>query len=74
MFLTDRKLDRRISEVKNYRYRNAINMKEFVVCEDEQGVDVNHKEVFFPEELYGTTFSLTFRLWSGLEGGGVPRP
>ena len=38
-----------------------------------QGVDVNHKEVFFPEELYGTTFSLTFRLWSGLEGGGVPR-
>ena len=38
MFLTDRKLDRRISEVKNYRYRNAMNMKEFVVCEDEQGV------------------------------------
>lgn len=150
MFLTDRKLDRRISEVKNYRYRNAMNMKEFVVCEDEQGVvnpevpvnfdnwetiqvgdcwsgrdrylwmhkevhipeewkgqrvvgvfdfgntgagnnsgfeamcyinekpyqgvDVNHKEVFFPEELYGKTFSLTFRLWSGLEGGGVPRP
>ena len=34
---------------------------------------MNHKEVFFPEELYGTTFSLTFRLWSGLEGGGVPR-
>lgn len=149
MFLTDRKLDRRISEVKNYRYRNAVSMKEFAVCEDEQGVvnpvvpvefdgwetiqvgdrwsgrdrylwmhkevhipeewkgrrvvgvfdfgntgagnnsgfeamcyinekpyqgvDVNHKEVFFTEELYGTTFSLTFRLWSGLEGGGAPR-
>ena len=27
MFLTDRKLDRRISEVKNYRYRNAMNGK-----------------------------------------------
>lgn len=149
MFLTDRKLDRRVTEAKNYRYRNALPMESFAVCEDEQGVvnpvvptnfenwktiqtgdcwsgrdrylwlhkevhipeewkgqrvvgvfdfgntgagnnsgfeamcyinekpyqgvDVNHKEVFFPEELYGTTFSLTFRLWSGLEGGGVPR-
>ena len=149
MFLTDRKLDRRVSEAKNYRYRNAIPMEQFAMCEDEQGVvnpvvptsfenwntiktgdcwsgrdrylwlhkevhipeewkgqrvvgvfdfgntgagnnsgfeamcyinekpyqgvDVNHKEVFFPEELYGKTFSLTFRLWSGLEGGGVPR-
>ena len=33
-----------------------------------QGVDVNHKEVFFPEELYGKTFSLTFRLLSGFRG------
>lgn len=150
MFLTDRKLDRRISEMKEYRYRDIINMKEFAVCEDEQGVvnpavptefdnwetilvgecwsgrdrylwlhkdvwipaewkgrkavgvfdfgntgagnnsgfeamcyinekpyqgvDANHKEVFFPEELYGTTVRLTFRLWSGLEGGGVPTP
>lgn len=149
MFLTDRKLDRRISEVRNYRYRDVTEMKEFAVCEDEQGVvnpkvptefhnwdkisvgecwsgrdrylwlhkdvhipeewkgkravgifdfgntgagnnsgfeamcyinekpyqgvDVNHKEVFFPEELYGKTFRLTFRLWSGLEGGGIPR-
>ncbi len=38
-----------------------------------QGVDVNHKEVFFPEELYGTQIQLAFRLWSGLEGGGKPR-
>ena len=38
-----------------------------------QGVDTNHMEVFFPEELCGQTFRLTFRLWSGLEGGGVPR-
>ncbi len=37
-----------------------------------QGVDLNHQEVFFPEELIGKTFTLTFRLWSGLEGGGVP--
>ena len=38
MFLTDRKLDRRISEIKNYRYRDAQDLKEFAVCEDEQGV------------------------------------
>ena len=150
MFLTDRKLDRRISEAEKYRYRDCINMQTFAVCEDEQGVvnpvvpvtfdgwdtievgecwsgrdrylwlhkdvqipeawkgrkavgifdfgntgagnnagfeamcyinekpyqgvDANHKEVFFPKELYGTTFRLTFRLWSGLEGGGVPTP
>ena len=37
-----------------------------------QGVDANHMEVFFPEELYGSDFWLTFRLWSGLEGGGKP--
>ena len=149
MFLTERKLDRRITEIREYSYRDVKNLEEFAVCEDTQGVvnpvvpvdfsgwdtihtgdcwsgrdrylwmhkeitipeewkgrrvvgvfdfgntgagnnsgfeamcyinekpyqgvDVNHKEVFFPEELYGTTFSLTFRLWSGLEGGGVPR-
>lgn len=39
-----------------------------------QGVDMNHKEVFFKEEMYGTEISATFRLWSGLEGGGVPAP
>ena len=145
MFLTDRKLDRRITEVKKYRYRNIRNLEEFAVQEDlqgvvnpqvpaefdnwdtihtgdcwsgrdrylwmhkdieipaqwkgqrvvgifdfgntgagnnsgfeamcyidgkpYQGVDVNHKEVFFPEELCGKTVNLTFRLWSGLEGG-----
>lgn len=37
-----------------------------------QGVDSNHKEVFFREEDYGETLQLDFRLWSGLEGGGVP--
>lgn len=38
-----------------------------------QGVDVNHKEVFLKEETIGTKIDFTFRLWSGLEGGGVPR-
>ena len=38
-----------------------------------QGVDVNHKEVFFKEEMYGRRLDLTFRLWSGLEGGGHPK-
>lgn len=38
-----------------------------------QGVDSNHQEVFFPSEMIGSTLSLAFRLWSGLEGGGVQR-
>ncbi len=149
MFHTDKKLDKRITEVKKYRYRNVTPIREFAVAEDEQGlvnppvpavsdswdtlktgdrwsgrdrylwmqqqvhipkewegqrvtgifdfgktgagnnsgfeamcylngkpyqgVDANHMEVFFPQELYGTTFQLTFRLWSGLEGGGKPK-
>lgn len=38
-----------------------------------QGVDVNHQEVFFKEEMCGKTLDLTFRLWSGFEGGGIPK-
>ncbi|MGM0921951.1 MAG: alpha-mannosidase [Bacillota bacterium] len=41
-----------------------LNQKPF------QGVDSNHKEVFFPEEAAGKSIRLDFRLWSGLEGGG----
>lgn len=37
-----------------------------------QGVDGNHKEVFFSNECAGDTVQLIFRLWSGLEGGGLP--
>ncbi|MGL4799333.1 MAG: alpha-mannosidase, partial [Cellulosilyticaceae bacterium] len=39
-----------------------------------QGVDSNHKEVFFEEEVMHQPIELTFRLWSGLEGGGVQKP
>lgn len=148
MFLTDRKLERRITELQQYRYRDIRNMEAFAVKEDHagvvnsplptvfegwdelkignmwkgrdkflwphkdieipaewkgkkivgvfdygntgagnnsgfesmlyvdgemyQGVDANHKEVFFDAALCGEKVSLTFRLWSGLEGGGVP--
>ena len=37
-----------------------------------QGVDQNHREVFLPPDLAGSTVALRFRLWSGLEGGGEP--
>lgn len=37
-----------------------------------QGVDSNHKEVFFPGDFAGKEIRLAFRLWSGLEGGGEP--
>ena len=45
----------------------------FVNGEQYQAVDANHKEVFFRPEICGNEVSLTFRLWSGLEGGGLPR-
>lgn len=37
-----------------------------------QGVDSNHTEVFFPNDVAGAPLDITFRLWSGLEGGGQP--
>ncbi|OXS79123.1 alpha-mannosidase [Domibacillus enclensis] len=37
-----------------------------------QGVDSNHTEVFFPDGTAGSPLEVTFRLWSGLEGGGRP--
>ncbi len=149
MFLTDRKLKKRIDELEKYRYRDAAGLGAFAAAQDMegtvnprlpesyegwdsievgdtwkgrdkylwmhkeihipaqwkgrkavgifdfgntgggnnsgfeamlyvngsmyQGVDGNHKEVFFDEEFYGTDVDITFRLWSGLEGGGVPR-
>ncbi|WP_256762065.1 alpha-mannosidase [Cohnella sp. WQ 127256] len=39
-----------------------------------QGVDSNHKEVFFSQEVAGNEIHLDIRLWSGLEGGGPPKP
>ena len=38
MFLTDRKLERRINELEQYRYRDIIHLEEFLVSEDDQGV------------------------------------
>jgi len=45
----------------------------YVNGEPYQGVDSNHQEVFLPAGAAGTTLSLCFRLWSGLEGGGEPQ-
>lgn len=149
MFLTERKLERRIEELEQYRYRDMIGLEQFAAAEDTsgqvnpacpedtqdwfslktgdtwkgrdrylwmkkeiqipaewkgrkvvgifdfgntgggnnsgfesmlyvngrmyQGVDVNHKEVFFDDALCGAAVDLTFRLWSGLEGGGLPK-
>lgn len=149
MFLTDRKLERRITELMEYRYRDSVQLEQFAVQEETQGVvnpvlptdfsgwdtlkvgdtwegrdrflwmhkeipipqewegkkilgifdfgntgagnnsgfesmlylngemyqgvDVNHKEVFWDDGFCGETLDVTFRLWSGLEGGGVPR-
>ncbi|WP_010270359.1 alpha-mannosidase [Paenibacillus senegalensis] len=148
MFLTEAKLEARIRELQNYRYRDAIRIPEFAIIIDTegniaakppagegagtirvgekwrgrdlyawlmttvtiprewtgrkavgrfdfgrtgggnnsgfesllflngqpyQGVDSNHEEVFLPASLAGQTVSFSFRLWSGLEGGGPPK-
>ncbi|MGE8204629.1 alpha-mannosidase [Heyndrickxia sp. NPDC080065] len=44
----------------------------FVNGKPYQGVDSNHEEVLFDEQVAKGPMSLDFRLWSGLEGGGVP--
>lgn len=38
-----------------------------------QGVDGNHKEVFFHVAENGRELDLKFRVWSGLNGGGRPK-
>ena len=38
MFLTDRKLERRIEEIEQYRYRDIIELKSFAAMEETQGV------------------------------------
>ncbi|MEK3854145.1 alpha-mannosidase [Cytobacillus sp. FSL H8-0458] len=44
----------------------------FVNGDPYQGVDSNHEEVLFDKETANGPIRLDFRLWSGLEGGGVP--
>lgn len=44
----------------------------FVNGKPYQGVDSNHEEVLFDEKTAKGPIRLDFRLWSGLEGGGVP--
>jgi alpha-mannosidase len=44
----------------------------FVNGKPYQGVDSNHEEVLFDEQTGKGPIRLDFRLWSGLEGGGVP--
>ncbi|CAG7644505.1 alpha-mannosidase [Paenibacillus allorhizosphaerae] len=38
------------------------------------GVDANHQEVFFPEDCAGTTASLRFRIWTGLDAANTAKP
>ncbi len=149
MFLVERKIDRRIAEIKEYRYRDRETIEYFLTKEDDgkevnpkvptvfdekerillgerwsgrdrylwlhrklkikeewkgkqivalfdfgktgsghnsgfesllflngemyQGVDSNHKEVFLSDSHCGTQVDVTLRLWSGLEGGGIPQ-
>lgn len=61
MFLTERKLDRRITEIREYCYREIRHLEEFAVCEDHQGV-VNPE---VPVEFEGWEKMRTGERWSG---------
>ena len=59
-------------------YNSGFESLVFVNGLPYQGVDSNHLEVFFPGSIGsagagGKTLNLDFRLWSGLEGGGVKK-
>ena len=51
---------------------SAFEAMIYVNGREYQGVDSNHKEVFFPLDKLGHKFEIDLRLWSGLEGGGKP--
>lgn len=53
----------------NSRFESLL----FVNSRPYQGVDSNHREVFFEPSAIGETIRLQARLWSGLEGGGPPQ-
>lgn len=73
MFLTDKKLERRIDEIEQYRYRDIIEVRSFTAAEEEQGV-VNPKlpafhnqgtengtyDVDQSQNLVGTRFGCSF--------------
>ena len=53
-------------------YNSGFEAMLYIDGEVYQAVDSNHREVFFKKEHFGKELTLTFRLWSGLEGGGKP--
>ena len=61
MFLTEKKLDRRIAELESYRYRDARDLEQFLVKEDDQGL-VNP---VVPQCFDGWNTLGTGEYWSG---------
>ena len=61
MFLTERKLDRRITEIREYSYREVSALEGFAAREDEQGV-VNPE---VPTSFEGWDVIHTGDRWSG---------
>lgn len=54
-------------------YNSGFEAMLYIDGKPYQAVDSNHQEVFFKKEHFGRELTLTFRLWSGLEGGGLPK-
>lgn len=61
MFFTDKKLEKRIAEIEQYRYRDVIHLEDFLVKEDVQGV-VNP---VVPIDFSGWNTMKVGEYWSG---------
>ncbi len=53
-------------------YNSGFESLLFIDGHPYQGVDSNHLEVFLEADTVGCELDFAFRLWSGLEGGGLP--
>nr|WP_229714053.1 alpha-mannosidase [Saccharibacillus endophyticus] len=53
-------------------YNSGFESLLFIDGHPYQGVDSNHAEVFLEADTAGCELDVAFRLWSGLEGGGLP--
>lgn len=67
-------LEPKYAPVGLFHFGGEFEAMLYIEGEPYQGVDNNHAEVFFKEEHFDREITLTFRLWSGLEDGGVPTP
>lgn len=66
-------LDTDLEPVAIFDFYDEFEAMMYIDGEPYHGVDNNHGEVFFKKEHFGKDLTITFRLWSGLGDGGIPK-